>query len=68
MGDYSFDFSGVTGSGFNTFTTANMTGDLFSGFGSNANFGSGINTSAYQFTDAKRPKKSACSRPRNAMN
>ena len=50
MGDYSFDFSGYTGSGFNTFSTSNMTGDLFTGFGSTASL-SGIDTSTYKFTN-----------------
>jgi len=51
--DYSLDFSGLTGGGFNTFSTSNMTYDASAGvFGSNANFGGGLNTSAYNFTDA----------------
>jgi hypothetical protein len=44
--DFNFDFSGVTGSGFNTVGSSNMTYDLYSGFGSNASL-SGIDTSAY---------------------
>lgn len=50
MGDYSFDFSGVTGSGFNTIGTSNITYDLASGFGSTASL-SGIDASAYAFTN-----------------
>jgi len=57
MGDYSFDFSGLTGGGFNTFSTNNMTYDANAGvFGSNANFGGGFNTSAYNFTDSSAYK------------
>lgn len=48
--DYSFDFSGSTGSGFNTIGTSNVTYDLASGFGSTASL-SGIDASAYAFTN-----------------
>lgn len=49
--DYGFDFSNNVGSGFNTFGTANMTYDATSGlFGSTSSL-SGIDASAYAFTD-----------------
>lgn len=48
--DYSFDFSGSTGSGFNTIGSSNVTYDLYSGFGSTASL-SGIDASSYAFTD-----------------
>lgn len=50
MGDYSFDFSGYTGSGFNTFGSSNVTYDLYGGFGSTASL-SGFDASSYAFTD-----------------
>lgn len=54
--DYSFDFSNNIGSGFNTFGTANMTYDATSGlFGSTSSL-SGIDASAYAFTDSSAYK------------
>lgn len=53
--DYGFDFSSNIGSGFNTVGTSNMTFDLTSGFGSTASL-SGIDASAYAFTDASAYK------------
>lgn len=52
---YSLDFSGSTGSGFNTIGSSNVTYDLYSGFGSTASL-SGIDASAYAFTDASAYK------------
>ena len=55
--DYSFDFSGLTGKGFDTFSTGSMIYDASAGvYGSNTNFGSGLNTSSYNFADASAYK------------
>ena len=49
--DLNFDFSGFTGSGFNTFGMSDMTYNANTGlFGSTASL-SGIDASAYKFTD-----------------